>query len=167
MKKYLKLLLFLLVLSSFRASSQKVAVELEKMNILYIGVDIPLKIVVENYPCNKIIVKATYGSIKPSLDNCQFLYKIDSCNANIETIFVGIQIKGTIKWIDSLKYRVTKTPQPQISFYGIDSDWINSRDRFSHIIAHINDFDYEYDPEVVNYSIEILRNDTFIIKLLF
>jgi hypothetical protein len=137
------------------------------MNVLYIGVENPIKIAIANYPCNKIIVKPTYGYIIPTAKNCHFIYKIDSCNINKERIFFGIINNGTIKWLDSVEYRVKKTPDPEII---IDNNlnWIGPVTKNnlinSKIIAKIFDFDFECYSEVVNYSIEIRRNDTLLFR---
>jgi len=64
------MIMFLLHTSLY---SQTVSISPTKMNVLYLGVDNPLEIVVENHDCSEIIVKAWRGN----------LIKMDSCFTSV------------------------------------------------------------------------------------
>ena len=78
MKKFLFLVISFIVFSLI-SFSQNVAIELDKMNVLYKFVDNPIKVVVQDYPCNKLILKSKYGNIKIAYDSCHYIYRTDSC----------------------------------------------------------------------------------------
>lgn len=111
MRKYL---LILIVFSSIQLSAQKVAVTSKMTNFLYQWVDNPLRIVVENTPCNYIVVKAEQGHI--SGNNCDFIYTVSNDSIRYDYIKVGVKTKGDIKWISNDKYFVRKLPDPIAMF---------------------------------------------------
>jgi hypothetical protein len=162
MKKNILIIIVLLITFNV-LYSQTVAVDLVKMKVLYVGVENPIRIAVENYPCDNIIVKPTHGIIIRTLDNCHYYYKTDSCSLNNEIIFVGVIEGKTIKWLDTIEYRVKRIPDPRLliaSRYGgliKKEDFINSS-----MIAHLQGFDFENIANFINYSYEIRRNDSLI-----
>src|SRR5664279_4244911 len=48
------------------SSAQKFSISADRNNILYVGLDNPLTIAVENYPSNSIIVETDNGTIEGS-----------------------------------------------------------------------------------------------------
>lgn len=61
MKKYLSL--FLILLTFKNSHGQKFSIAADKMNILYVGVDNPITIAVENSSNKSIIIKTNNGKI--------------------------------------------------------------------------------------------------------
>jgi len=167
--KHWRITVILLVgLAPLYTFSQTVALELRKMNVVYVGVDNPIKIAVENYPCEKIVINPTYGTIKLTSDSCHYSYKIDSCQPHTskEIIYVGVKEGKTIKWLDTLEYRIKKIPVPQLcigSYFGgliKKNIWYNS----NYVLAVLKDIDLEDYATITNYSYEIWRKDSLIYK---
>jgi len=161
--RQLILLLLIAGLVPSLSYSQTVAVELVKMNVFYVGVENPIKIAVENYSCEKIIVKPEHGTITQTIDNGHYYYKTDSCAFFDERIFVGVTVEDSIKWLDTLEYRVKRIPTPQVVIHGCVSGLIKKEDFISSaILTYILGFDLGDTFTVINYSYEIWRNDSLI-----
>jgi hypothetical protein len=165
MRHFIKSILVLIGLVPSLTHSQTVAVELEKMNVLYVGVENPIRIAIENYPCDKIVVKTTKGIIKTTSDHCHYYYKTDSCWTFNEQIFVGINEGNITKWLDTLDYRIKKTPTPRILIAGHYRGLIEKKDFINSVIlAHLEGFDFNGYAKVIKYSYEIWRQDSIIKK---
>ena len=92
--------------------SQIVGVAVEKMNVFYKGFSNPITISIENHSCKEIVVKTSNGLITGSNGKYNFMPK-DSAGKSSETeLYVGIKSGTTVKWIDTLKYRVKRIPDP-------------------------------------------------------
>ncbi len=164
MKRY-SFIIVLLLIAFNSLYSQTVAVELDKMNVFYVGVEHPITIVVENYPCDRIVVKPSYGTITKTFDNCHYYYKTDSCVFFQETIFVGVMHEETVKWLDTLEYRVKRIPDPRVMITSRYSGLITKEDfMISAIHAHTDYYDYQSVSPVIRYSYEIWRNDSLICR---
>lgn len=64
LKKPIKLLIIVCLLNIQPVGSQTFAVELPRMNVVYLGVDNPIKIVVNDLPDSCVIVEASFGKIQ-------------------------------------------------------------------------------------------------------
>lgn len=143
--------------------SQNVAVELEKMNVLYIGVENPINVVVGNHSSKKLVVKAKHGVVEPNYRG--YIYKIDTCAYCMEIIYVGIKSVKGVKWIDSLYYRLKMIPDPIIDIGGKRSGFIKCDKliMWGGLRVDYNDEFYEPTPyKFLSYSVEITRNDSII-----
>lgn len=164
--KHAIFIIVVIAFTSIASYSQNVAIELEGMNILYIGVDNPINIAVENHSCEDIVVKTNAGKLTKTSDECRYIYRTDSCDLRTETISVGVKSNGNIKWIDSTLYRVKNIPNPEIRI----ATNRNSHNNYSAeitrggLIATMGDFDFYFHFEVQRYSVEVLRNDSIIFK---
>lgn len=163
MKPLLTPLLILSTLIPAAARAQSVAIEHKKMNVFYIGVENPLKIVVESYSCDKVVVKAKGGVVKPSSENCGYTYRIDSCMAFSEQVYVGVMENNTIKWLDTLDYRLKRMPDPVIVIAGHWSGMVK-KEQFikSSIIAELQNFQFDGYARVLSYSWEMRRDNMVI-----
>ena len=134
---------FALQISSI-AFCQTVSVELEKMNVFYVGAENPIKVVIANYDCDKIIVKSSKGTVK-KINNCRYIYKIDSCSTFQVELYVGVRENNSITWFDTLNYRIKKAPTPIPYLAGHSGGKIKSRDLIgsSSIQAKLENFDYD------------------------
>ncbi|MEI8202117.1 MAG: hypothetical protein WCH34_03840 [Bacteroidota bacterium] len=157
-------------------SGQTVSVSATKMNLFYNGLPNPFKVVVENQDCNNIVVKATKGEIEGK--ECEYIYRfVDSTvNSTTTKIYVGINRKKTINWIDSVEYRINKLPDPTptinwkmisiIREHGLKYYQENSGDE-NYTLGIINEqlnFDYMLYIPVIQYSIKIIRQDSVIFE---
>jgi len=173
-------IIFLLTEIPFQVKSQQIAIELDKMNVLYKFVPNPLKIVAENFPCDKVIAKSKNGKLVKLDENCNYIYNSENCNAISEDITVGIIKSDKIFWTDTIHFRLkdilTEIKASICGFSGsclIDKKVLMSfADNFSpenlgiYIPKLINIFVSELDLEfkVVKYNIEISRNDSILYK---
>lgn len=162
--KHSVLLLFLVCLLSFVGHSQNVAIELERMNILHIGVENPIKIVVENYSCEDVVMKTKGGVLTPTSDKCRFIYKTENCDLKVERISVGVKNKGEIKWIDSTLYAVKLIPDPVIKIATNRNSHNNYSEKITRggLIPSMEEFYFDIRLNIQEYSVEILRNDSVI-----
>ena len=165
MKKFLFLVISFIVFSLI-SFSQNVAIELDKMNVLYKFVDNPIKVVVQDYPCNKLILKSKYGNIKIAYDSCHYIYRTDSCYQYEDRIFVGVKDRDTVKWIDSLKYRLRKIPDPTILVGGMHEGYVNRNVilAIGFVGVALENIDVDIHYYVTKYSVEIKRADSTIYK---
>jgi GldM C-terminal domain len=88
--------------------SQHISIASERLNELYIGVDNPLSIIAENYPCSSIIVKTDNGKI--SGKSCHYTYR--GGTGGRAGIILYIKQKGRLKEIGRLPFRVKYIPDP-------------------------------------------------------
>lgn len=172
------ILIVLLFLKQGIVQSQNVAVELTNMNILYKYVPNNVKIVVQDTPCENVVVKTMVGKLTRSSDkdSCHYYYYTTKCGENKEQFIVGVKDDGNIKWIDTLNYRLKDDAKKSIwiHFIGIrnglldkhcvyycDTLWFGEN-QSSKLTAPLINFDIELEYEIVKYSVEIIRNDTVI-----
>lgn len=145
--------------------SQTVAVELEKMNVLYIGVDNPVTIAVENYPCDKTVLQAERGVVKQNSEKCRYTYRIDTCKSYSDRLFVGILDKGWLTWIDTLDYRLKRIPDPAVMVAGHWQGVVKKAEfRNAALMAELMNFDFDCYAKVLRYSYEFRRKDSVIVQ---
>lgn len=102
-------LLFISVIFSLVSFSQEIAVSPTMFNILYTGVDNPLKIVAENYDCDEIQVSTSHGKLK-KLGNCSYtIFPMQHKDLQIKV--KAVKEKDTII-LGVTEFRVKKIPTP-------------------------------------------------------
>lgn len=162
------LLCFLLVLIlHISLYSQVVSISPTKMNVLYLGVDNPLTIVVENHDCSEVVVKARRGDYIKG-DSCLYIYRdTDSCSAHgIDRILVGVHNNGNDIWLDSVDFWVKRVPDPTPYFAAMKSNMAGSRIVVSGpcIIPKVEHFDYDVNFRITEHSFSVFRTDSLIFQ---
>lgn len=144
--------------------AQTVAIGLEKMNVFYVGVDNPLVVAVENYPCDKIRLSPSVGTITKISSDCHFIYRIDSCSTFFASIFVGIEEGNSLQWIDTLDYRIKKTKTPRVCVAGVYYGLVKKEQLVAnhYVFALNDDFDFPDYARITSFSCEIWRKDSLI-----
>ena len=99
-KNYSTLTLFLFI--SIVCNAQFIALSLPKQNIVYYGIDNPIKIAVSNFPLSSIRVKANKGIITGENGN----YYLRPSEIGICVVIVEIIKKGKIKASSNFPIRV-------------------------------------------------------------
>ena len=176
--KHFCFFLYFLLFSQLTVFSQNVAVEVEKMNILWKFAPNPIKIVVQDVPCEKVVVKTKVGTLTHSSDkdSCHYFYWSKDCIAKQEQFTIGIKNDGKIKWIDSLEYRLIDDAKKSIfiNVNGCMSNCIRNKESFEDdvsltgidyihkITATLINFDIDLNYKVSKYSVELTRNDLII-----
>jgi hypothetical protein len=149
------------------AIAQQTAIQSEMGNVLYVGVDNPVKIVMVEKPCAKVVAKATYGTLNREDKSCNYIYRNDSCATTREIIIVGYKSGSDTIWADTMVFRVLRplSPVPFVSgkIYGpirpeqllkIPSIGIFLKD------LHIEGVRFT----VASYSVDIRRGDSILFK---
>jgi hypothetical protein len=154
-KEVLSLLILLLSLSVY---AQEFGVSPLKMNIMYMGVENPLRIVVENHSCDSIIISSNVKlqKIRP----CNYIAipgNISVANFNLAVIKNNDNIR-----IGRSQFRVHKTPDPVVSVGGrkdgtIPKGFLLSQPGLKAVLEYDFIFDAEY--KIKSYTVVIERED--------
>lgn len=153
-------LLFFFALTIGKTFSQTVAVSATKTNVLFRGFDNPLNIVVENYPCNKIVVQTSKGILSGS--GCQFTYRVED-TVSTTIIKVGIRETTGIKWLIESRYHIWPVPESIVVFGKVKSgEEISKRAilAIGGIKMQCPDIDLYECPEILSYSLIVSTKDT-------
>ncbi len=155
MKK--RVLIVLALMLSLSVNAQEYAISPLKMNILYMGVENPLKIVVENHSCDSILISSNVR-LKRRV-GCEY-FAIPG-NISVATFNLSvIKNKDTIR-IGSSQFRVHKIPDPVVTVGGRRDGVMPKPVLFSEpgIKAEQNDFIFDAEFKVKSYSVVIVRGD--------
>ena len=159
MKKLLVLISFLGFHSA--VSSQNIAIVADKNNVLYIGVDNPISIVVENYPSNQLVIKAGKGTITGSYGKT-FIYRgIEPGNESII-----IYKKERLEEIGRSTFRVKYIPDPiaKVGPSGGGNIKAAILKNQQYIRAELENFDFDAVFEIDSFTLNIIRPDTCFFK---
>jgi len=137
------------------APGSAVAIELNKMNVCYIGVDNPLQIAVDGVPSSQLSVRLKgEGSISGS--NGQYVARfLQPGTAQIE---VYRQRGGTQTLLVSKEYRIKRVPDPIPVMGGMKGGAISLEQllKYKELTALLANFDYDAVCNVVGFEITIL-----------
>lgn len=111
------LFLFAFTLISLVGVCQTVAVQLSEMNLVYKGIDNPVKIAVEGVS-NEDVIIATSEDIHYSNGNL----RAGSKSFKEGFIYIGKGINQDTVWLDTIKLRIRSLPQPTAQLGGIPND---------------------------------------------
>jgi GldM C-terminal domain len=159
MKKLLVIISFLVYHSA--VVSQNISVSADKNNVLYIGVDNPISVVVENYPSRQLIVKAEKGTLIGSNGRI-FIYRgVEPGNESII-----IYNKENSKEIGRSTFRVKYIPDPVakvgLSGGGNIQAIVLKNQQF--IRAELQNFDFDAMFQIDSFTLNIIRTDTCFFK---
>jgi len=88
----------------------------EKMNVLYVGLDNPMKVSVPGFPPEQVVPSmAGGGSIVPSGPKGSFMVNVPAGVKEV-TISANVKTKGGTKAMGNVKFRVKNVPKPIPSF---------------------------------------------------
>jgi hypothetical protein len=158
----MKKLLILISFFGFHADvvSQNFSLSAVKNNVLYIGVDNPLSVSVENYPANQIIVKADKGIVEGYGRNC--IYR----GTEPGTVVFTIYKKSNLEEIGRINFRAKFIPDPVTkvgpSKGGIIQAVVLKNQQF--IRAELENFDYNAAFIIDSFTLNIIRTDTCFFK---
>ena len=88
------------------------AIQREKMNILYKAIDNPIQIVVEKLPLPSYQSGGRLGEKKLVTSSRYFIYTTDNGYSIKETPIIGINKWGPVCWIYRLEYRLKRISGP-------------------------------------------------------
>lgn len=156
MKKVLIVMLFL----SFSSAiiSQHVVVTCDKNNDLYIGVDNPISVAVENYPSSQITVKADHGTLEGS--GWRYFYR----GTEPGVVRITAYNKSNLEKIGSWVFRLRYIPNPVAKVGPWGNDMGNARavvlQSQNWIRADLEYFDYEATFRIDSFTLSILYRDS-------
>ncbi len=110
MKNVILVVLALLVAS--KSQAQVCAVQATKMNVAYVGIDNPLRIVAEGHTCDEIEVWTNNGEIVKN-EGCSYVYRPEKEKFDTK-IVVSLRKNGKLIYVDSIGYRARNIPNAEI-----------------------------------------------------
>jgi len=106
--KYSCCILFLLFLNSINA---QIAIELEKMNVLYQSVENPLNITFQTVPDSNLLLIPSHGTIARKSTG-QYIWKI--CKRETQVVFLNIFDKKADTLLRKAAFSLKRLPEPKI-----------------------------------------------------
>ncbi|MCC6462913.1 MAG: hypothetical protein IT260_20765 [Saprospiraceae bacterium] len=136
-------------------SPSMVAVELNKMNIFYIGVDNPITVVVPGYDCRAVSVRLAGTGKLVEQGNCKYAVQVSQPGKVDIQIFV--QDQGQEKQLGVKTFRVKRIPYPQPAFDGHYGNIIHKArltEVFSQELkARMTNFDFDASCQITQFSV--------------
>ena len=140
LRKYC-LLLFLFLLSRHPVPAQEVAVMLDKMNVLFVGVDNPLHIVVSDVPTGRLVLTPSHGNISKDSSG-GFLWRMCSFDSTRAWLILSDYTSG--KPFDTVYFRVKLTPEPEFIVKNRIIGWIFHHDASENWKLQLISFEAEF-----------------------
>lgn len=145
-------------LLSLPAICQVVAIQPDKMNVLYLCIANPLTIAVENTASSSIIVTTDNGEIR--VDSFRKGgYTAWPAHSGVATIYVKKKTKKGIKVIGEEKFRVKKIPVSEPRFAGKKGGELSKAMVKVQIapIAFIENFDFDARFRITDFTVIVMR----------
>jgi gliding motility-associated protein GldM len=151
-------LLFILLFLAPVLFAQEIAVSPTKFNILYSGVQNPVKIVVENYDCDELTVDVSNGTIKKA-SNCEY-YILPGKSKRLYVNVSGEQ-NGERKLLGREVFRIWELPKPDAYIQNRPGGDIPKSLLLNTtgILAKLRDFEFDVVFMVESYDVSILKGD--------
>ncbi|HRW62726.1 MAG TPA: GldM family protein [Bacteroidales bacterium] len=129
------------------------AVELTKMNVVYIGVDNPLKIAVSGYECSDLNVTITNGSIKGEKGE----YIINPRRPG--NMVLSVYANG--KLVNETSFRVKYVPNPILMVAGLTGGDITKNHLLSANVVKVRlpDFDFDLSFKIKSFLVSATGRD--------
>lgn len=138
---------------------ENVAIEVVKMNVLYIGVDNPLRIAAAGVPANELVVELIgAGSITGSDGS----YTVRVSQPGEIKVRVSRKVGGEIKFVVDQKYRVKRIPDPAPKMDGVyrsSSIPPEVMQTSKGIKLMLENFDFDAVCEVVGFEVTYLPKE--------
>jgi beta-lactamase regulating signal transducer with metallopeptidase domain len=132
------------------------AIEVVKMNVLYIGVDNPVRISVNGVPSGELVVHLEgQGTIEGGNGN----YNVQVTQPGEVTISVFRRTSEGEMKISSQKYRVKRIPDPTPMLEGLYRSSTVTKEKFlgaKTVLAVLENFDFDAVCEVVGFQLTIV-----------
>ncbi len=137
--------------------SQEVSFSKTKLNVFIRGIDNPIKVVVENHECEDVRVSSDKGDIISTEDDCRYIVRMDKSSGYEMSLFVGIKEENGILWLDTIKHRVKRIPDPLVYVAGrTGSSSIEKSEllKAKELNTEFHCYDYDMSVEVISYKFE-------------
>lgn len=132
-----------------------VAVDVNKMNVFYIGIDNPITVAVPGYDCSTLRVRLSGAGTLISQGNCQYIAQVSQPGTVQIEIFTGE--KGQEKQLGVKSFRVKRIPDPVARFEGYSSNSIQ-RNEIRQVLnrqlqAALDYFEFDASCRVVGFTV--------------
>lgn len=150
-------------------SPSMVAVEVNKMNVFYIGVDNPITVVAPGYDCRAVSVRLSGPGKLVDQGNCQYTVQVSQPGKVDIQIFVRDQ--GQEKQLGVKTFRIKRIPDPQPAFDGHYGNIIHKarlKEVFSQELkARMTNFDFDASCQITQFSVACqYRKDAEVVSFL-
>ncbi|MBK7937061.1 MAG: hypothetical protein IPJ82_08175 [Lewinellaceae bacterium] len=146
MQKYCLSVLLFALCSPIRA--QEMAVMLDKMNVLYTGLDNPFHIVVSDVASQRLVLSPSQGVILADSSGT-YLWRLCACNSDKAWMVISDSLPGNI--IDTVFFRVKRLPEPRFE--------VSKRGHHSNggVTGYFDHISRDYlRPEIIGFDLEYL-----------
>lgn len=154
--------LILLIQHNLFSFGQVFSVASDKLNIIYIGVDNPLTITLENTECKDLVIKTTKGTIKG--DSCRFTFRYDDASQAGSKTQISISKRNGNKLIEvgKAEFRLKNIQNPKASVGNYSGGQMHSNllKAQSCIILYYDGFDFGVSRHVESFILSIIRGDS-------
>lgn len=163
MKKEIKICLILFLLfgsvqaknptMTVRKPVSNFTVELEKMNVMYMGVDNPIQIGYNNL--SKTYVKITDGFIRQTSEKGRYIVRVTK--GNVATLGLYTRVGNKEQLIGERLIRVKKLPDPVATVAGVKEGLIKKSMLAASpfILAKFENFDFDLPIRVYSFTVTI------------
>lgn len=155
--------LYLLLLAN-SGSGQTVAVQLDKMNVLYVGIGNPIRAAAENVPNRSLEVTTDNGRIEKDPYLPPGRYTIWPEHPGKATISVRQKTRKGLKTIGEMICRVKSIPPPIARLAGKHSGELEQSFLLVQIApcAYLENFDFDAKFTIVDFTLSVSRHDRII-----
>lgn len=143
-----------------------VAVELNKMNVFYIGVDNPIEVAVNGIPVNQLSVKLIKGG---KIVGANGTYIATFTEPGLVQLEVYRDQNGQQRLLSTKSFRVKRIPDPAPRFGGMSSGSITVEKlqelKNVAVLALLQNFDFDANCEVLSFELTVLPKEADLITM--
>ena len=159
------LLFFVAQICMLQMEAQHFALSNDRMNVAYLGVDNPISIAVENYPCKSIVLKVKNGTVDGR--NCRYIFR--GIEVGVANITVYKKNGSRLKIIGEYALRVKRIPPPIVKIGPYGGNYFdNGGKKVEKVIlaaqqfvrADLENFDFDAKFQIVSFSVKIFHADS-------
>jgi len=166
MKGFFPILFFLISFATL--NGQRTNISTAHRIFVYEWIENPLEIIIENFSCDDIIVKANIGTIIGQ--SCEYIYTINDTTAEKAEISVGVKSRNKIKWIKQYELWIKPAPTPKVDLSISRGDYVEKKLLVTNPHIYIfsgGDWELTEMPnkaKILEHSIQIKRNDSLVFE---
>ena len=170
---FINKLFFLLIVTPITVFCQAPGVWLEepvmfasatKMNVIYIGVENPIKVYVPGIPFDKFQVSISSGTLRPI--NYEGEYIVEVKGGSEAIIYVSARLGDGIIKIGQWKFRVKRVPDP-VAYIANKKDGLVSANELiaaGAVIPKMENFDFDLTFRITEFDLSMNMQGDFITK---
>jgi hypothetical protein len=164
--KVIKIICVLICFAFIKAYSQQINIVAETYmsNIVYVGVNNPINIIVENCSCQQLYVTTNFGVLSKKDSLCGYILKVpSSISAGVDLSIYKITNRDTI-FLGIKNFRIKRVPYPVSKIVGQHGGKMNCTlwKCANGVYAIEEGFDYNCPFIVIEFEYTIYRNDKLI-----